>query len=249
MIKCIVIDDEKPARDEVAFLINEHNDFQVVDMFGSAKVFLENMKLVGVDLLFVDVNMPGMNGIELVQHLRDENIDIHIVFVTAYDDHAIKAFELHAVDYLLKPVSDERMNLCLDRIKEHLHEHEYDHRLNQIMDQFKPKKEHLCLHRDGKIVPVKLSEIIFVRAENKGTFVETTKGSFTTSVKLSDFEKKLFDEDFFRCHRSFLINLTFIINIEPWFNRTYQVELEGTTERIPISRNYVQNFKDMMNIL
>ncbi len=250
MIRCIIVDDEKPARDEISYLINNYGGFDIVDTFDSAKCVLENIKFLEVDVIFVDINMPVMSGIELVDHLRRLKFDYHIVFITAHDNYAIKAFELNAIDYILKPVSQERIAQTLGRIKAELHEERYDTKINQLMQQIsKDKLEHLCFHRDGKIVPIKLSDIIYVMAENKGTVVETKKGTFITPLQLRELEKKLMDEDFFRCHRSYLINLSSILHIEPWFNRTYQVELDGIEERIPVSRNYVQSFKDLMNII
>jgi len=250
MIRCIVIDDEKPARDEISYLINAHDKFEVIKTYDNGKSLLTDIFSIDVDVIFVDINMPIMTGIELVEHLNQLGIESHIVFVTAYDAYAVKAFELHAVDYLLKPVSEDRIEKCLMRIEEEMSEINYDQKLELLLNQIgKEKKEYFCMHRDGKIVPVKLDEIIYAKAENKGTFIETKKGKFLTSMQLRELEKKLFNQNFFRCHRSFLINLSYILNIEPWFNRTYQVELENVDEKIPISRNYVQPFKDLMNIL
>lgn len=249
MIKCIIVDDEKPARDEIAYLIGQHEEFDIIGTFESGIAMFEDFD-EKTEVLFIDINMPVMNGIEVVEQLRALSSDVHVVFITAYDDYAVKAFELNAVDYLLKPVSHERMTTCLTRLKASFGDKDYDQKLEKLLAQIgKPRSEHLCFHKMGKIVPVKLDEIIYVKAENKGTVVETKKGNFVSNISLQEFERKLIDESFFRCHRSYLINISYIINIEPWFNRTYQVELEGVDAKIPISRNYVQNFKDYMNII
>jgi len=249
MIKCIVIDDEKPARDEISYLVNAHEEFEVVKAYDSGKTLISELHELEAQVIFIDINMPVMSGIEVVEHLTQLEIDVHIVFVTAYDDFAVKAFELHAVDYILKPISKDRISKCLDRILHEVYDHTYDQKLDKLLSQIgKEKKDYCCLHRNGKIVPVKHNQIIFVKAENKGTLIETTKGSFLSSNPLSEIEKRLRDETFFRCHRSYIVNLSYILNIEPWFNRTYQVELEYVEEKIPISRNYVQHFKDLMNI-
>jgi two-component system LytT family response regulator/two-component system response regulator LytT len=250
MIRCVVVDDEKPARDEISFLINSHDQYEVVKTYDNGKSLLIDIMNLDVDVLFIDINMPVISGIEVVEHLSQLDLDVHIVFVTAYDDFAVKAFELHAIDYILKPVSDERITLCLERILEEKSDVSYGQKMQGMLSQVaKDKKDYCCLHRDGKIVPVKLNEIIYVKAENKGTVIETTKGQFLSSIQLGELEKRLMDESFFRCHRSYLVNLSYILNIEPWFNRTYQVELESVTEKVPISRHYVQSFKDLMNIL
>ncbi|MCH4889101.1 response regulator transcription factor [Acidaminobacter sp. JC074] len=250
MIKCIIVDDEKPARDELSYLISKDYRFDIVESYDNGKKLLEAVKSLDFDVLFIDINMPIMNGIQVVEALVEHGVACHVVFVTAYDDHAIKAFELNAVDYLLKPVSDERLQASLDRIVQHVDELNYENKIGQLLLQLnKDKKEHVCFHKNGKIVPVKFEDIIYVKAENKGAMVKTRNDEYISSSTLQEFEKKLFDGNFFRCHRSYLINVSFITHIEPWFNRTYQVDLEGIEEKIPISRNYVQNFKDLMNII
>lgn len=250
MIKCIVVDDEKPARDEISYLISMHSKFEIVKTFDSSSSLLANIFSYDVDVIFVDINMPIMSGIEMVEKLNQLGIDTHIVFVTAHDAFAVKAFELHAIDYLLKPVSEDRISKCLTRIADKINDTNYEQKLELLLSQIDNNKNgNFCLHRDGKIVPLKLSEIIYAKAENKGTKIETTKGIFLTSMQLRELERKLLSKKFFRCHRSFLINLSYVSNIEPWFNRTYQVDLENINEKIPVSRNYVQDFKELMNIL
>lgn len=255
MIKCIVIDDEKPARDELAYLINKADEFSVIATYESGIRLLGDTDQVAEalflksDVLFVDINMPGMNGIELVERIKVMGYEGQIVFVTAFDDHAIKAFELHAIDYIMKPVSEERIRKCLNRLQEEQKDMTYDDKLDKLITQLgQDKKGKICLHHNGKIVPVKLDEILYCKAENKGTVIYTEQGTFQAALSLVDFEKKIQGENFFRCHRSFLINTNYIMNIEPWFNRTYQVEFKDIEEKIPVSRNYVQRFKEIMNI-
>lgn len=249
MVKCFVIDDEKPARDEISYLINKHDNFQVIQSFESGRQLIESISDYEVDVIFIDINMPGINGIEAIELLKSKGMTFKVVFITAFDNHAVKAFELNAMDYILKPVSEDRLNQTLDRL---ILDTDIDEgkKLGLLLQQLnKGKHEHICFHKDGKLIPVKLNDIIYVKAENKGTLVETKRGVFVSSATLQEFEKKLMDKDFFRCHRSYLINLNYILQIEPWFNRTYQVVLEDVQEPIPISRNYVQHFKDMMNII
>jgi len=249
MVKCFVIDDEKPARDEITYLINKHEDFEVIQSFENGRQLIESISDYDVEVVFIDINMPGINGIEAVELLKARGLEFKVVFITAFDNHAVKAFELNAIDYILKPVSEERLNQTLDRISIETDSGDRK-KLGEILQQLnKGHYEHVCFHKDGKLIPVKLNEIIYVKAENKGTLVETKRGVFIASATLQEFEKKLIDKDFFRCHRSYLINLNYILQIEPWFNRTYQVVLEDVVEPIPISRNYVQHFKDLMNII
>lgn len=249
MIKCIIVDDEKPARDELKYLIGKNSSFEVIDLCANSKEIFSSNQLNEAEIIFLDVNMPGMSGIEIAKKLYDMGMDKRIVFVTAYDKYAIKAFELNAIDYILKPVSDERIDNCLNRIETTI-DNRYSEHIKKMFDQVNKKTvEKICIHHDGKIIPVQVNEIIFIKAENKGVFIKTLHGSYLTSYKLKDLEQMFLGTDLFRCHRSFMINLTMIEHIEPWFNRTYNVSLRESKEQIPISRHYVNDFNTKMNIL
>jgi len=255
LIRCLVVDDEKPARDEIVYLVNSDPDFEVVESFENGKLLLEAIDSIKPEVVFLDINMPGMGGLEVAEKIVQMDEEYRIVFVTAYDDYAVKAFEINAIDYLLKPVSLERMGKCLERVKSDLGDStQYAENLKLLIEQVSTektegdKKDHFCFHREGKLVPVKKNEIIFVKAENRGVLIETTKGSFTTNHQLRDLVQMIECDDFFRCHRSYIININFIEHIEPWFNRTYQVEMNGSEEKIPVSRNYIQEFKKRMHI-
>lgn len=247
MIKCVIVDDEKPARDELQFLIEQSNVFKILDTFESGKKLLDSLSLKDAEVVFVDINMPGMTGIEVAEKLVGSHK--YIVFVTAYDEYAIKAFELNAIDYLLKPISESRLIACLNRIEDEMTD-DYDEKLEILLQQFNQKPvEKISIHYDGKILPIEVDQIFFIKAENKGVVLYTETGVYVTTHKLKDLEVKLFDTELFRCHRSYIINLKNIEHIEPWFNRTYNVSFKGIDEKVPISRHYVADFNKKMNIL
>lgn len=247
MIRCVVVDDERPAREEIAYLIKQNEDFQVVKTFESGRDLLMAINDLVVDVVFLDINMPGLSGIETGEILLEQGFDLKLVFVTAYDDYAVKAFDLHAIDYMLKPLSDLRLQKTLMRLKCDFKAKQDLSGLFKQMHQ--PQQAHFSFYKDGHIVPIKGTEIHYVKAENKGIVVATQKDVFTSNIQLSEMENKLAGHQHFRCHRSYIINLDKIINIEAWFNRTFMVEIEGLDERIPVSRNYVPRFKEIMNIL
>lgn len=249
MIKCIVIDDEKPGRDELIYHLNRDSDFNVV---GEGKNGIEAINLIHEhkpDVVFTDISMPIMNGIELAQELVDRDIEIKLVFVTAYDEHAIKAFELNALDYLLKPLRDERMNQTLLKLKDEVYTpiHKLDTFLNQYTKE--TSNINLCLYKDGILYPVKQNQVLCVYVEDKVVKIDTLKGQFESYKTLCDLEEILCSKRFFKCHRSFIINLDYVESIEPWFNRTFRVKLETLSKEIPISRTHAQTFKHIMNIL
>ena len=194
-IKCIIIDDEPLAAEVIEMHLKEFPNMELLSKFTNPLEALSIIESGEIDVVFIDINMPVISGIEVVEHISQLDLDLHIVFVTAYDDFAIKAFELHAIDYILKPVSDERINLCLERIVADKSDSSYAIKIQSVLSKVaKEKKDYCCLHRGGKIVPVKLSEIVYVKAENKGTVIETTKGQFLSSIQLGELEKRLMHE-------------------------------------------------------
>ncbi|MBN2797488.1 MAG: response regulator transcription factor [Clostridia bacterium] len=247
MIRCVVVDDEKPARDELIFLIEQSGEFQVVETFDSGQKFLAAHPKC--EVVFLDIHMPGLSGIETAEILVHQIESPQIIFVTAYDEFAVKAFEVNAIDYILKPVSEERILKTLEKVKILLKKDSNLQVKSLFQSMMKAESiEQICLHHDGKIIPVKLEEIIFVQATNKGVTIYSTKGKFYTNHKLKDIEDIMNNSTLLRCHRSFIINTDYIEHIEPWFNRTYNVLLREVNDKIPISRHYVQAFNEIMHI-
>jgi two-component system LytT family response regulator/two-component system response regulator LytT len=243
MIRCIVVDDEKPARDELNFLLAEYEEIEVVKTFDSAKAVLKEINELDVNVAFVDINMPGMSGIDLADILTATNENFLIVFATAHNEYAVTAFELNAFDYLLKPISEKRLEMTISRIKERIAK-----KHNEKNDEGQ-KIGNIMFQRDGLLIPVKKEDIIYLKAESGSVNVHTKKGPFVTNHSLTELEKMLSEDVFFKCCRSFIINMDCIENIEPWFNRTYQVKLIGQKELIPISRNLVNEFKAKLHVL
>lgn len=253
MIRCIVVDDEKPARDELKYLLSQKEQFELV---GEGENGVDAMNLINSaepDVVFCDINMPLVNGIEVAKLISRKNIDVQLIFVTAYDEYAIQAFELSAVDYLLKPIRDERFDQTIERIVKNIKDHTEDtDKLNKLLATYKPvveKSNHLCLYREGLLYPVKLSEVIYIHSEEKMAYFHTEKGVFESTKALTEIEELLPQNEFFKCHRSYIINLNTIESIIPWFNRTYRVKLNGVEEEIPVSRSQTNKLKEYLNIL
>lgn len=253
MIKCIIIDDEKPARDEINYLLNKQSDFQVV---GEGQNGIDAVNLINSekpDVIFCDINMPLLNGIEVAKVLIKKGIEIQLVFITAYDEYAIQAFELCALDYLLKPIKDERFEQTLAKIKNQWEQKNSNlERVDQLLSEYQPpaeKPNHLCLYREGLLYPVKLDEVVYIHTEEKMVYFYTNKGVFETNKALSEIEEILPESQFFKCHRAYIINIDSIESVIPWFNRTYRVKLNGFEEEIPVSRNQTNKLKKRLNIL
>lgn len=252
MISCIIVDDEKPARDELAYLLSSINDIMVV---GEAENGIQAIRKAIEEkpqLVFLDVNMPGINGIDVAKELTALEPKPLIVFITAYDSYALSAFEVSAFDYLLKPVSEERLKNSLDRIRSMVSSREA-----RVLDKLDKLSGELGLSRSTRIVgyqngmlfPIELDEILFLTLEEKNTIVVCERGKFQINGTLSELQEKLSDRKFFRSHKSYIVNLDRIDSIEPWFNSTYNIHIKGIDETIPVSRTYAKAFKEAMNIL
>jgi len=252
MIRCIIVDDEKPARDELAYLLSSINDIMVV---GEAENGIQAIRKAIEEkpqLVFLDVNMPGINGIDVAKELTALEPKPLIVFITAYDSYALSAFEVSAFDYLLKPVSEERLKNSLDRIRSMVSSREA-----RVLDKLDKLSGELGLSRSTRIVgyqngmlfPIELDEILFLTLEEKNTIVVCERGKFQINGTLSELQEKLSDRRFFRSHKSYIVNLDRIDSIEPWFNSTYNIHIKGIDETIPVSRTYAKAFKEAMNIL
>lgn len=251
MIRCIVVDDEKPAREELAWMISLREDFKVVGMAENGIEALEKSWQHEAQLVFLDINMPGINGVQVAQELSKRNNPPHIIFVTAYDKYAIEAFEVNAVDYLLKPVSEERLEKCLEKIKgiTDYHKSIETERIDAVVREIGDKTpSRIVGYQRNRLIPIETGEILFISIEDKTTFVHTARGKFSINSSLSEIYEKLKGESFFRSHKSYIINLDHIESIEPWFNSTFNIMYKGIKEIIPVSRTYAKEFRERMNM-
>lgn len=251
MIKVILVDDEKPALDELSYMLKTYTEFQIIGAFTDPVLALEAIYETPVDVVFLDISMPEMNGFMLAKLLLKLPHCPLIVFATAYDEYAVSAFEIQALDYLLKPLTEERLLKTITYIKKQLAKHKRDlNPLQQLLSVDKSTKNHqkLPLWKKDRIYLVNKSDILFCTTNENETTIVTSKESFVLSDTLTDLENQLDDPAFFRCHRSYLIRLDAISEIIPWFNNTYAVKFKGYPEAVPISRRNAKQFKTLMNL-
>ncbi|MDF2519764.1 MAG: response regulator of the LytR/AlgR family [Clostridia bacterium] len=204
-------------------------DIEDIELAGEAKDGKEALKLYEEhhpDLVFLDVEMPEISGIDCAKEILDTNPKTIIIFVTAHSEYMPEAFELYAFDYLVKPFKLERLHQTLQRIKSiglQSEEHPLSKKLNPGLNLEKL----LVRHKEG-IDFVDINEIIIIQRENRATVIYTSKGSYTSSDSLGELEEKLGKGKFFRCHKSYIINLTLIDKIYPYGRWTYVVKLKNT---------------------
>jgi len=249
MLKCIVIDDEKPAVDEMVYLLSKFDNVEVVATYTDCMSFISAIEQYVDHTLFLDINMPKISGLLIADHIIKNNIPMRIVFVTAYDTYAIKAFEVNAVDYILKPVENERLSQTIQRLENMQTEmmKESGNHIRNLVKTYKHEQKVMSLYKDGILKPVKYEDISLIYFEDRTTHVVTKFGNFSCKKNLSEIEEIL-SEQFFRCHRAFIINIDFIEEIEPWFNNTFMIKVRNYDKQVPISRGNINAFKEKMHI-
>ncbi|HHY59136.1 MAG TPA: response regulator transcription factor [Clostridia bacterium] len=250
MYKAFVVDDEKPSRDELIYLLNQVEDITVIGEAGSGEDALDEIIQKRPDIVFLDIELHDMNGLELAEQILSV-YNPHIVFATAYDAYAIKAFELQALDYLLKPFSAQRLSATINRLRQMSEPDEKQ--LAKILDLLE-KKQHkesskIPINRDGKILLLARDKIVFVETQERNCVIHSEAGEFHVPGSIGDWEVKLQGYPFFRVHRSFIINLDKVKEVIPWFQNTYQVVMDGYEDMpLPVGRNKIALLKELLNL-
>lgn len=252
-MRAILVDDEKAALDNLFYYLSKIEEVEVKGMYQNPLEALPWIVKEKPDVVFLDISMPEMNGLQAAAEIFKFEENIKIIFATAYDEYAIKAFELNAVDYILKPFSPQRVELAVKRINKLLLE-QSTRNSNDTNDAIKleaMKKEiiKIPLWKNDRIFLCDPLEISYISSEEGGVKITTISGeSYKSKDTLSYFESILDTKRFFRCHKSFIVNIVKIIEVIPWFNNTYILKLQGSNEEIPVGRNYIKMFKRMFNL-
>lgn len=242
MMKTIIVDDERLARKELRSLLENFPEISVIDECNNAMEAKNSIERNDPDLVFLDIQMPGKTGFDLI---NDLDASPKIVFVTAYDEYAIKAFEVNALDYLLKPVSPERLEECVRKILKN--ETENQEKILIAQNNRLNENDRIFLKDGEKCWFVQLGEIRLF--ESEGNYVRVYFNDFKPLIlkSLNNLEDRLDEKLFFRANRKFIINLKFVTNIETWFNGGLMVTLKNG-EKIEISRRQAVRFKDLMSL-
>ncbi len=255
-IRCIIVDDEPPARDELAWLLSEHDDIEIVDRAGSASGAIAAIRKHGPDLVFLDIEMPGGSGFDVVEGISDMENPPLFIFATAYDRYAVQAFEESAADYILKPFSGKRLSKSLDKIRKELSSRIPGDIRGEIASLLGEARKpsavtRVSVEQKGRILLLNPDEIVFCEYADKRVMVHTRDRNrplhgISTMEKL---EKHLASGPFFRSHRNYLVNLDHIKAFVPWFNGKYNLTMDddGATE-IVVSRGRVKAFKERLGI-
>ncbi len=238
-IKALVVDDERLARKGLIDQLNLVEKVEVVGEADGVPAALVSIKSLKPDVVFLDIQMPGQTGFDLVEQLEDYNGKI--IFVTAYDDYAIRAFEINALDYLMKPVNKERLEKALERLAAPPKTNAKDKVTEKLNYD-----DQLFTTVGSKMQFLKINQIILIQSDGDYTDVNLSNGSHGLVNKtMKEWEERLPENHFVRVHRTSIINTEYIENIEKWFNYSYRVNMKGIEEPVVISRRYAKKLKDL----
>jgi two-component system response regulator LytT len=258
-LRTVVVDDERLAREELCFLLQQLGGIEVVGQAGNGIEALQVIEEHQPDLVMLDVQMPGITGFEVARRVIEAGLDSQVVFVTAFDQYAIEAFDVNAVDYVLKPVEPARLTTAVDRVRRRLSTErtaqkplsgeELD-RLLQALSERQERREQLAIKVDERFLLVHTDEVVHASVEDEQIRVVTNSLSGTSNYRtLDELQARLDPAVFWRVHRSHLVNINKIKEIVPWFSRNYILKMkDGKGTEIPVSRSQTRRLREYLKL-
>ncbi|MEK6780136.1 MAG: response regulator [Bacteroidota bacterium] len=236
---CLIIDDEKLARDLLREFLESFPDIEIIGECTKGNEAVEKIDKLKPDLVFLDVQMPGMNGFDVLEEIDHEP---YVIFTTAYDQYAIKAFEKNAVDYLLKPLDEERFRMAVNRA---LKQKELEQsNLGDLLESLRGERKtsfdsHIFVQKSEKLYNLPVDEIVYLEASGDYTIISTKIDQFVSSSGIGKLDEIMNPDIFIRVHRSTIINLNFLKEIERHFNGGMVVKMQNG-KSFPVSRTYAK---------
>ena len=254
-LKTVVVDDEQLARDELRYLLERLGGVEIVAQAGNGVEALRVIEEYQPDLVMLDVQMPGLTGFEVARRVVQAGLESQLVFVTAYDQYAIDAFEVNAVDYLLKPVEAERLATAVERVRKRLaaekprKETELEPLLQMLADR-QGRREQLAIKVEERFLLVQTDEVVHASVEDDQIRVVTNSLSGTSNYRtLDELQTRLDPAVFWRVHRSHLVNINKIKEIVPWFSRNYILKMKDAKgTEIPVSRSQTRRLREYLKL-
>jgi len=253
-LKCVIVEDEIPAADELKYIISQYDFMEIQGIAYDGESGFNLIKKINPDAVFMDINMPMQNGIELAINVKKFNSAIYIIFVTAYEQYAVKAFEVDVLDYILKPFDQQRVGKTMQRLLDKskardTEEIKLPKAITDMLNKLEQEKNYLkripC-ESLGKIILIDIDDVYCCFIDVDKTYVKVKSKKYLTNYTLKEIENRT---NFFRAHRSYLINIGKIKELFSWFNGTYKIILnDEENSEIPISRNNVRKLKELIGI-
>ena len=239
MLRAMIVDDEAPARSELRFLLEQTGKIGSISEASSVRAAIEMLMENRVDVVFLDISMPGASGLQLAEALHKLKNPPAVVFVTAYSDHAVEAFEVDATDYLMKPVEEARLDQAIAKVLT---------RVKPMMDGGKSSIERIPVEKGGRKVLIPVDQIRYIMAKDDYSCIFTEDDRYLSTTSLAQFESKLGEFGFFRVHRRYIVNLANVEDVETVPSGAIQLGGSGVEDRIPVSRRRVVPLKKALNL-
>lgn len=235
LIKALVVDDEAPARSELRYLLEEAGGVEVIGEASNAQEALQLIKAIPYDVVFLDIDMPGISGMQLAEALSQAERQPAVVFVTAHSEHAVKAFEVAAVDYLVKPVELKRLQAAISRLRP--------------PEEAPARIERIPVEKAGRKLLIQVQDIYYVMAKDDYSYIFTANERFLSTMSLSQLESRLEPQGFFRVHRRFVVNLAQVREVVPMYGGTMLLTLKDAAgTQVPASRRRVPALKKALGL-
>lgn len=263
-LKALIVDDEYPARKELRFLLQQYENIEVVGEAANAKEAFTLIKALDYSVLFLDIEMPGMTGMELGQRIRELPDPPKVIFVSAYDEYAVKAFDVEAVDYLLKPIDEKRLERAIAKVTKLLQPQTAspaatggtDGTAGEAPEPVRTEKtdapikiDRIPAEKQGKTILINESDIIYAFTEQDYVYIKTYSDKLFTRFTLKELEARLGTSIFFRTHRCYIVNLHKVKEIVPFFNGTYTLLVEDAEKsEVPVSRAQAKKLKKILGM-
>jgi two-component system LytT family response regulator/two-component system response regulator LytT len=251
----VVVDDEKLACDELSYLLRDFPEVEVIATGSNGFEAMELIRKMEPDLVFMDVNMPGLDGMGVVRQLREKGVEVpHIIFVTAYDQYAVEAFRLEALDYLLKPVDKVRLAESIERARRAVQERKAPELPGTgtgaaPAPQTAPRNK-LAVRCNNRHFIVDANDVIYATIDNGLiTLVTTTLEGHSNYRTIEDLQAALDRDQFWRVHRSYLVNINRIKEVVPWFKSSYQLRMDDKKHtEVPVSRVQTRRLRELFKL-
>ena len=249
MLKAMIVDDEAPARSELKYLLGEVGDVEVVSEADNVRTAIENLKRGRCDVMFLDINMPGVSGMQLAEALSKIKNLPAVVFVTAYGEYAANAFDVNAVDYLVKPVEVDRLRRAIEKVRVILAANaNAAGAAAGAAAAAKAAAERIPVEKGGKKILVPVEKIRYVMAKDDYSCLYTDDDHFLSTISLAQLEARLGEGRFFRVHRRYIVNLSFVSEVESVPGGTLLLTMRDGGEEIPVSRRRVAPLKKVLKL-
>lgn len=231
-----IVDDERPARSELKHQLKELLPEAVIEEGDSGAAALQMAEQEKYDLFFLDINLGDINGTMLVHALKNMQPEMRVIFVTAYSEYAVKAFELEVDDYVMKPYDKKRLQKVLKKCSV---------KSEDVKEQTYQKR--MAISSEGKTIFEEIDRIVYIETLNRGCMIHAAGRDYFETKPIGDYEKKLDRKKFFRCHRSYLINLEKVQEIFPWGNNSLGLKMQGYEKEIlPVGRDKVKMLRQLL---